>query len=1092
MRALLSIFTFLLTAVFHSFAVQQECSIEKVGNIKINNNVYDAVRFENYLFVAYEIGVKIFDISDFQDVKEINTIPFRTPRKLEVVDKYLFVAGDGGLQVVDISDIQHISTTSTFNDFSASNFKVKENLLIVACGCKGLKFFDISNSGAPKHLGDYQNFGVYDLALEGNYVYAAGWSSGLGVIDISNLKEPQKVAVFNDGSFIKHVTLYKNYIYADTLRTVKVFDISNPADLIFKKEIDIPSNVKNVRNKNNLLFVSTTEGVKVFDIFDPLNPEFIDTFDTDTSNNVSFSEGILFNAESTDIDVYDFNRFFSCYLKTPPSIYISSSEISLQIGETFPSLAVNDGNVFLNNQKIGEVKNADLVKIFLNSNEILSSDVLHETYLITERKSNVLEIYGENRVGNVLGRITIQVSFLDIDNDTLPDYLERKFGLDPYDRDSDNDGITDDLEFQGGKDTDNDGIIDALDTDSDNDGIPDKREIQFGLNPYYNDSEMDSDNDGFSNIEEINAGTDPLDKNSFPEIKDFAVSTDLIDFGEVQIDKTAEKIFTITNKGNIPLKIISASITDENNFELINRCPSMLDPGVSCSLHLKLIPTKSGEISATISIKTEAGSKTINVTAVVTLLKPVVNLLYQDEYITKIAVGNVSGNIHLLLEDGDGNPVIDRTIPEPKNYISIPTFIMDVDKNYILKITDDSGLRGWSDPVNISAVPAPQGNNTLDQSIKISTDGNIKKFLEIPDSLISILNLRNIDKTVGLVIKKGTKIDIISPENPDIYVVDTLTKTVYKQPLPLDLDRIDIDGVKNDTSVVILNIKGTVDDQEEGTQDNDDTPPQLDTDNDGIPDHIEGDNDTDKDGIPDFADIDSDGDNVPDYIEDRKGYKKGNRISILFDETVFKRLSEKEKIPESLKGKNIEFLVLDNDAVIKPLGGKESPVYEDTYSLEGFSFPYGTFGFSIENIKSNEAVDIIIKLPDPIPENAVYIKYDSSGRYTTVEDVKSSRDGKQWKNGLIPGYKYVMVSLEDGGIYDQDGKVNGVIVDPSGIAVPTDTADGRDETPVSQPSNSGGGCSLSDKNDISLLFLILLLTSFFIRNLRDKDKIQTN
>jgi hypothetical protein len=1091
MRVLLSVLAFLLTAVSHSFALQQECSIEKTGNIKINNNVYDAVRFENYLFVAYETGVKVFDISDFQNVREINTIPFRTPRRLEVVDKHLLIAGDGGLQVVDISDIQHISITSTFNNFSAFNFKIKGNLLIVACGCSGLKFFDISNSGVPKHLGDYQNFGVYDLVLKDNYVYAAGWSTGLGVIDISNLKEPQKIAVFNDGSFIKHITLYKNYIYADTLRTVKVFDISDPADPTFKKEIDIPSNVKNVKNKDNLLFVSTTEGVRIFDIFDPLNPEFIDAFDTDTSNSVSFSEGILFNAESTDVDVYDFNRFFSCYLKIPPSIYLLSEEISLQISENFPSLAVNNGNVFLNNQKIAEVKNADVVKIFLNNEEILSSDVLHETYLITDRKSNILEIYGENRIGNVSGRITIQISFLDLDNDTLPDYLERKFALNPYDRDSDNDGITDDIEFQGGKDTDNDGIIDALDTDSDNDGIPDKREMQSGLNPYYNDSEIDSDNDGFSNIEEINAGTDPLDKHSFPIIKDFAVSTDFIDFGEVQIDKTAGEVFTITNNGNTPLKIISISI-DNSNFRLINKCPSILDPGVSCSLHLKLIPTKSGEISATVSIKTEAGNKTINVTAVITLLKPVVNLLYQDEYITKIGIGNVSGNVHLLLEDGNGNPVLDRTIPRPKNYISIPTFIMDVDKNYILKITDDSGLRGWSDPVNISAVPVPQENNTLDQSIKISTDGSIKKFIEIPDSLISILNLKNIDKTVGLVIKKGTKIDVVSPENPDVYVIDTLARTVQKQPLPLDLNRIDIDGIKNDTSVVILKIKGTVNDKKEGTQDNDDNRLQLDTDNDGIPDYIEGDNDTDKDGIPDFADTDSDGDNVPDYIEDRRGYKRGNRISIVFNETVFKRLSEKEKIPEGLKGKDIGFLVLDNDAVIKPLEGKESPVYEDTTSLEGFSFPYGTFGFSIENIKPDKTVNLIIKLPDPIPENAVYIKYDSSGRYTVVEDIKSSKDGKHWENGLIPGYKYVMVSLEDGGIYDQDGKVNGVIVDPSSIAVPKDTTDNENEPPVYQPSNSGGGCSLSKANDISLVFLILLLASLFIKNLRNKDKIQTN
>ena len=45
--------------------------------------------------------------------------------------------------------------------------------------------------------------------------------------------------------------------------------------------------------------------------------------------------------------------------------------------------------------------------------------------------------------------------------------------------------------------------------DSDSDGMIDDYEIIYGLNPYFNDSQLDLDNDGKTNIEEYNAGTLP-------------------------------------------------------------------------------------------------------------------------------------------------------------------------------------------------------------------------------------------------------------------------------------------------------------------------------------------------------------------------------------------------------------------------------------------------------------------------------------------------------------------------------------------------------------------------------------------------------
>lgn len=66
----------------------------------------------------------------------------------------------------------------------------------------------------------------------------------------------------------------------------------------------------------------------------------------------------------------------------------------------------------------------------------------------------------------------------DTDGDGIKDDDEVALGTDPNNADTDGDGIGDSTETDGGTavDTDNDGVIDALDIDSDNDGAPDAEE----------------------------------------------------------------------------------------------------------------------------------------------------------------------------------------------------------------------------------------------------------------------------------------------------------------------------------------------------------------------------------------------------------------------------------------------------------------------------------------------------------------------------------------------------------------------------------------------------------------------------------------
>ncbi|MDX9720062.1 MAG: Ig-like domain-containing protein [Myxococcota bacterium] len=123
--------------------------------------------------------------------------------------------------------------------------------------------------------------------------------------------------------------------------------------------------------------------------------------------------------------------------------------------------------------------------------------------------------------------ITIRVVFTDGDSDGLPDSWEELNGLSPTSADTDADGISDGDEVGDvldPADTDDDGVLDALDTDSDGDGILDIDEAGDDVLatppvdtdgdgiPDYRDSDSDSDgvDDGVDNCRLV-ANADQLD-----------------------------------------------------------------------------------------------------------------------------------------------------------------------------------------------------------------------------------------------------------------------------------------------------------------------------------------------------------------------------------------------------------------------------------------------------------------------------------------------------------------------------------------------------------------------------------------------------
>ncbi|MBI1267656.1 MAG: hypothetical protein GC193_09540 [Cryomorphaceae bacterium] len=98
----------------------------------------------------------------------------------------------------------------------------------------------------------------------------------------------------------------------------------------------------------------------------------------------------------------------------------------------------------------------------------------------------------------------------DSDGDSLPDFIELDWGTDPFNIDSDFDGLTDNFEFIdlfSPADSDFDGLIDALDDDDDNDGIMTFDELNDAV--IYGDI-YDADFDGLYNWQDTNSDGDAV------------------------------------------------------------------------------------------------------------------------------------------------------------------------------------------------------------------------------------------------------------------------------------------------------------------------------------------------------------------------------------------------------------------------------------------------------------------------------------------------------------------------------------------------------------------------------------------------------
>ncbi len=249
----------------------------------------------------------------------------------------------------------------------------------------------------------------------------------------------------------------------------------------------------------------------------------------------------------------------------------------------------------------------------------------------------------------------------------------------------------------------------------------------------------------------------------------------------------------------------------------------------------------------------------------------------------------------------------------------------------------------------------------------------------------------------------------------------------------------------------------------------------------------------------------------------RKVLPNKKYFSLHFSSEIFKALRTKYKIPVTLKDRSLVIIITakpkyQNGTIYLYPSISSFPIVGEEFIAKNnkYDFPFGLLNVKVEHVEKGSKVCIAEHIPGYIPENAVFVKYNKNGTVIPIKNVYSSYDGRVWKKGLVPGYRIIKYCVLEGGRFDEDGKANGVFVDPAGLAVPAgsynpsnppeNNQNGEDGNNNYNPPNNnnstntiqcsgGSGCSLNKNAPLSdILPFAIILFVFLLRKFKKGGK----
>ena len=483
----------------------------------------------------------------------------------------------------------------------------------------------------------------------------------------------------------------------------------------------------------------------------------------------------------------------------------------------------------------------------------------------------------------------------DTDSDGMPnvtDEVDATYGTAPmvdtdgdgisdeYDLDDDNDGITDEVELDGNptRDTDGDGVIDSLDLDSDNDGLLDLLESGQDVSSVDTDgngvldSTVDADNDGLMDVVDVDANDPTSIGNVVPVDTDSDAKRDFqdVDSDNDGIADMIEAGVPVTNDTNsdgmidnpavdvngIPTAVTATTIdTDSDGVDDYRDLDSdndgltdVVESGNTDSDANGLVDTPNTLVDA--STLPVATNGTVNV------------VIPSNSQLPTVLDANGDGIVDDTTDtDGDGIPdVTDET-----DTAFATTSAVDTDNDGISDEYDlDDDNDGITDEVELDGDPTrdTDGDGVIDSLDLDSDNDGILDLVESGQDATTLDTNHDgkLDSTTDA--DNDGLLDVADADDSDA----TSTGTVI--PIDTDSDNVrDFQDVDSDNDGLSDLVEGITDASNDADNDG-----MIDggIDANGVPTVVASvttPTDTDSDNVPNYRDLDSDNDGLTDIAE---------------------------------------------------------------------------------------------------------------------------------------------------------------------------------------------------------------------------------
>ncbi len=185
-------------------------SLSETTFLDVDYPIYDLNCNGEYLFVASDWGLVIFDVSNPQILGLTGSIATEMLNKITQQDNYVYAVkwgSYGKFIVFDISDPSNPWIASETDCYCPYDLEVKDNLAFLL-GKGYLKIYDISTPANPVEITEFEPLddSNYRLTVSGNFIYLGRTGE---IWDITDLQNPQYLSQLD----IPQQTLLRSYDY---------------------------------------------------------------------------------------------------------------------------------------------------------------------------------------------------------------------------------------------------------------------------------------------------------------------------------------------------------------------------------------------------------------------------------------------------------------------------------------------------------------------------------------------------------------------------------------------------------------------------------------------------------------------------------------------------------------------------------------------------------------------------------------------------------------------------------------------------------------------------------------------------------------